>query len=241
MTETPSTPVLPALIELSKVDIKIAILTAEQKRMEGDLNARRQAISALTAKRDAKGKVLAEKRALVAREEKSAKAERDKLNERRKALSTLGSYKLQQAAEREILFVGKEIGKREDMLLGIMREVEILEKETADADSVISGLRGELDAAQTEADIALRSIAEQVEEAQKVRVEKATVIGPGATLTAYNRVRDRYPSDPVVPLVNRESCGGCYVKVGPQVVVQLSRGDVVKCQGCGRFFRLPEE
>lgn len=241
MTETPSIPVLPALIELSKVDIKIAILTAELKRMEGDLNARRQAISTLTAKRDAKSKVLAEKRALVAREEKSTKAERDKLNERRKALSTLGSYKLQQAAEREILFVGKEIGKREDMLLGIMREVEILEKETSEADAVISGLRGELDAAQTEADTALRSIAEQIQEAQKVRVEKATVIGPGATLTAYNRVRDRYPSDPVVPLVNRESCGGCYVKVGPQVVVQLSRGDVVKCQGCGRFFRLPEE
>lgn len=241
MTETPSTPVLPALIELSKVDIKIAILTAEQKRMEGDLTARRQAISALTAKREAKGKVLAEKRALVAREEKSTKAERDKLNDRRKALSTLGSYKLQQAAEREILFVGKEIGKREDMLLGIMREVEILEKETADADAVISGLRGELDAAQAEADTALRSIAEQIQEAQKVRVEKATVIGAGATLTAYNRVRDRYPSDPVVPLANRDSCGGCYVKVGPQVVVQLSRGDVVKCQGCGRFFRLPEE
>jgi predicted nucleic acid-binding Zn-ribbon protein len=127
------------------------------------------------------------------------------------------------------------------MLLGIMREVEILEKETADADSVISGLRAELDAAQAEADTALRSIAEQIQEAQKVRLEKATVIGPGATLTAYNRVRDRYPSDPVVPLVNRDSCGGCYVKVGPQVVVQLSRGDVVKCQGCGRFFRLPEE
>jgi predicted nucleic acid-binding Zn-ribbon protein len=240
MSETPKTPVLPALIELSKVDIKIAILTAEQRRIEGDLAKRQQALGALATKRDGKGRALADKRALVVREEKAIKGERDKLNERRRALSTLGNYKLQQAAEREILFVGKEIGKREDMLLGIMREVELLEKDVVEIESSMGGLQDELQAAQAEAEVALASIAGQLQEAQAVRNEKAGVIGQGAVLTAYNRVRERFPSDPVVPLVNHDSCGGCYMKVGPQVVVQLSRGDVVKCQGCGRFFRLPE-
>jgi hypothetical protein len=122
-----------------------------------------------------------------------------------------------------------------------MREVEILEKEAADGEIVIAGLRDELTAAEKEAAEALKNIGEQISSAQAVRSEKAAIIGQGAVLTLYNRVRDRFPSDPVVQLVNKDTCGGCFIRVGPQAIVQLSRGDVLKCPGCGRILRLPEE
>jgi predicted nucleic acid-binding Zn-ribbon protein len=122
-----------------------------------------------------------------------------------------------------------------------MREVEILEKEISESDKVIAGLQDELKAAENEAGEALKNINEQLSSAQAVRAEKAAIIGQGPVLTLYNRVRDRFPSDPVVVLVNKDTCGGCHIRVGPQAIVQLSRGDVLKCQGCGRILRLPEE
>jgi predicted nucleic acid-binding Zn-ribbon protein len=241
MSDTPNIPLLPALIELSKVDIQLAILSTEKKKVEADLLSRSQMLQAHVTKREVKARVLTDKQGLVAREEKAIKFERDKINDRRRALSTLGSYKLQQAAEREIMFVSKEIGKREDLLLGVMRDVEILEKEVGENDALIAGLKEEFAAAEREASEDLKNIDAQLGSAQVARSEKAGIIGQGAVLTLYNRVRDRFPSDPVVQLVNRDTCGGCHIRVGPQAIVQLSRGDVLKCQGCGRILRLPDE
>jgi hypothetical protein len=107
MSETPATPLLPALIDLSTIDIQLAILSVEKKKVEADLLSRSQALQAHLVKRDARSRVLADRQGLVAREEKAIKLERDKINDRRRALSTLGSYKLQQAAEREVMFVSK--------------------------------------------------------------------------------------------------------------------------------------
>jgi predicted nucleic acid-binding Zn-ribbon protein len=241
MSDAGSPQVLQALIQLSKVDGRIAVLSAELKQLEAERTARAHSLIALTQKREARSKVLADKKSLVAREEKSIKGEREKINDRRRALGTLNNYKLQEAAEREIDYVSKQIGQREDLLLGIMREVEILEKETIDADTAIQGMREELTVFEKSSSESIAERKAELATLQADRAAQATAIGNAQILTLYNRVVAKFPSDPIVDVVNRDSCAGCFMKVGPQVPVQISRGDVVKCPGCGRLLKLPAE
>ena len=122
-----------------------------------------------------------------------------------------------------------------------MREIELLEKDMAEIDSVTKGLQDEGAAFEKEATETLESVETRLKEYTAERVRHAQVVGTGPVLMAYNRIKDRFPSNPVVDVLNRDSCAGCHMKLGPQVVVQISRGDVVKCPGCSRFLKLPAE
>jgi predicted nucleic acid-binding Zn-ribbon protein len=241
MAETQSVPVLPLLIQLSKLDSRIAILQVQLKQIDAEHKARSQAMATVMQKREARGRLLADKKALVAREEKGVKLERDKINDRRRALSTLNNYKLQQAAEREIDYVSKQIGQREDLLLGLMREVEVLEKELVDVDTSLQGMQDELAVFENTSGENVADYTAQLATLQGERTQQAQAVGNPQVLTLYNRIVSRFPTDPIVDVVNRASCAGCFMKVGPQVPVQISRGDVVKCPGCGRILKLPAE
>ena len=241
MSETAPTQVLPLLVELSKLDGRIALLQAQRKQLEDERKTRTQSLTTLQAKRDARVKIQSDKKALIAREEKAIKLEREKIHERRRALSTLNNYKLQQAAEREIEYVSKQIGQREDLLLGLMREVEILDKDLQDADAALQGMRDELAAFDKTSSETISHISEDLRSLQDDRTKQAQIVGNPQILTTYGRIVARFPSDPIVDVANRESCSGCFMKVGPQVAVQIARGDVVKCPGCGRILKLPRE
>jgi predicted nucleic acid-binding Zn-ribbon protein len=241
MPESQSSPVLPLLIQLSRLDGRIALLQAQLKTIDTEQKSRSQAIATVAQKRESRAKLLADKKALVSREEKGIKLERDKINDRRRALGTLNNYKLQQAAEREIDYVSKQVGQREDLLLGLMREVEILEKEIVEVDTSLQGLRDELAVFEKTAGENAADYTAQVSTLQAERTEQALAVGNAQILTLYNRIASRFPTDPIVDVVNRDSCAGCFMRVGPQVPVQISRGDVVKCPGCGRILKLPVE
>jgi predicted nucleic acid-binding Zn-ribbon protein len=241
MVEAQLPPVLPVLIQLSKLDSQIAILQAQLKKIEGEQKSRMQAVATVSQKREARAKILADKKALVSREEKGIKLERDKINDRRRALGTLNNYKLQQAAEREIDYVSKQIGQREELLLGLMREVEVLEKEISEVDTLLQGMKDELQVFEKTAGEHVADYTAQLTALQQERAQLAQSIGNAQALTLYNRIVTRFPTDPIVDVVNRDSCAGCFMKVGPQVSVQISRGDVVKCPGCGRILKLPAE
>ncbi len=241
MSDASAPVALPIIIQLSKLDVQIATLSAQKKKLESDLEGRKQGITSHETKKTAREKVLEDKKALCVKEEKSVKAERDKINERRSALNTLNNYKLQQAAEREIDYTAKQIGQREDLLLGLMREIEALEKEVTDMTGVINGLNDEYAALHKESSETMKGLEEQLAGLNKERAEQASQLAGQSVLIAYNRIRDRFPSNPVVEVANRDSCAGCFMKLGPQVIVQVSRQDVIKCPGCGRILRLAAE
>ena len=65
-----------------------------------------------------------------------------------------------------------------------------------------------------------------------------TVQIDAASLKLYERVHEKYMMDPVIPLKGN-TCTGCFMQVGPQVHVTLSKGDaLVRCPGCGRIVYL---
>jgi predicted nucleic acid-binding Zn-ribbon protein len=240
MAEGAGAGLLAAVVALSKVDIRIARLGLEKKRIEGDLVKFRETAKQSETRFIAKKKVADEKRIACDREDKYLKGELDKLVQRRKALTTLNNYKLQEAAEREIDFASHQLSTQEDGLLQRMKESEELDAELKQLEAAFLAAKSQLEVAESEAAPNLSEIEKMLAEASAERTELAKTVTSAPVLTNYNRIKDRYPTDPVVPLVNKDTCSGCRMKVGPQVTVQISRQEVVRCPGCGRVLLLPE-
>jgi len=230
---------LDKLIELSKVDVLLAQITLEKRKIDAELHARREAVKAQDQKREAKLRIVEERRVRYNREEKLVTGEKEKLVDRRKALTTLGSYKLQQAASKEIDYASKQLSTREEATLTLLQELSVLEKELQELEGVVLAIKGELEAFEKDAAHTLGSLAERATEYVGQRPALAAAVTQSQVLVHYDRVRHRYPLDPIVAVSEAQSCTGCRMKVGPQVFVQISRGEIVKCPGCGRLLKLP--
>lgn len=61
-------------------------------------------------------------------------------------------------------------------------------------------------------------------------------------VTAYERVRNAYKNGLAVVTVARQSCGGCYNKIPPQLQLEIrTRKKINTCEHCGRILVAMEE
>ena len=233
--------ILQKVREISSLDVLIARIEREQRELKSAAEKRKNQIGEEEKRSAVRQKLMDEKKTLYNREEKSLRDNRDKLNERRKALDTLNNYKLQQAALREVDFSSKELSGREDQLIGLLGEVSTLEDDITKLSGSIKELQTSSAAYEAEIAATLEETTARMQEYQKERQEIASSISDQTSLTTYRRAKDKYPHDPVVPLKDGQSCTGCYMKVGPQILVQVSRGEIVRCPGCGRIVHLSDK
>jgi predicted nucleic acid-binding Zn-ribbon protein len=233
-----STSVLETLIHLSKVDASLARIFADKTKLEQILAAKEAELKKLLLDKDAKTKVAAQKKSNYLVEEKSIKEEQAKLVERRRALDTLGNYKLQQAALREIEYATRQLGARDDGLLKLIEE----------SDAANDVLR-KAEVAYEEASAALTNLRKETEEnlilletRRSEKVSERAGILPRvlpANLQIYERTKMKYPGDAMVAVAANSSCGGCFIQVAAQLMVHIHQGDsLVKCRGCGRILYL---
>jgi predicted nucleic acid-binding Zn-ribbon protein len=232
------TSVLETLIHLSKVDHSLARIFADKTKLEQILTAKETELKKLLLDKDAKAKTAAQKKSNYLAEEKSIKEEQAKLVERRRALDTLGNYKLQQAALREIEYATRQLSARDDGLLKLIEESDaandVLRKaETTyeEAAAALATLRKD-----TEENLAL------LESRRSERIAERAGIIPKvlpANLQVYDRTKTKYPGDAMVAVAANSSCGGCFIQVAAQLMVHIHQGDsLVKCRGCGRILYL---
>ena len=222
---------------ISSIDSRVAQIKAERKRLEDQLTEKKQAVE--IAENDAASKLNthAERKRVYQREENFLRDEQSKLVNRRKALQSLQSYKLQQAAEKEIEASSKQLSAQEENLITMLDAVEDLEQIATEAQTVLDGLKSELEALETDAAETFKTLDER---ANSQSTERAELIAetPADALRQYDRLSERYPMDTVVAFKDN-TCGGCFLNLGPQVMVQIGRADqIVRCRGCGRILYL---
>lgn len=229
---------LPSIVELAKVDVLIARLAVQKRNLQAELVKRAEGIKAVEAKRASKKKLFDEKRIRYEREEKSIRAEREKLSDRRRALVSLSSYKAQQAGEREVEYASKQLSAHEDAILNLLKDAEILEKDYNELASTVEGLTNEFTVFEPDSKKTLEEIDTKLAELVGERDGFVKAVNHPPSLSIYTRVKERYPMDPVVSVHKNEQCSGCHMKTGPQVIVQVSRGELVRCPGCARILTL---
>lgn len=229
------------LLDLSKIDGSLAHIVSERKRWDAEMKAKIQERNKAQNAHLAKLKVFEDKRSLCRQEEKNLGDERQRLTERRKALKTLGTYKLQQAAEREIDHINRELNAREEGLIKMIGEAEALEKEVAQLADALSKSQAALAQLEGQAKTDLSMLETRDKEYRAERELIVAKLDP-ASLSTYNKVRDKHPGS-AIAMLNNNSCCGCFMQIGPQIVVQIAKGQTLqRCPGCGRILYLaPEE
>ncbi len=116
--------------------------------------------------------------------------------------------------------------------------VAIQEKEEtlAAARERLDKKRGDLESKKVE----LNEIIEKTDkEEKKLRKEseKARENIEPRLLKAYDRVRNNYRNGLAVVTVERDSCGGCFNRIPPQVQLEISmRKKIIACEHCGRIL-----
>ena len=222
---------------ISRLDGILAQIKAERLRLEGQEKDRQKHLLKLETECRSQASALEQRKTRQQREETQLNEERQKLIDRRKALSSFSGQKVQQAAEREIAAAAELLNAQEEGLIQGLSDIENLEAQLAGRkESLATALAEERDFSR---DLAATRISLDQRQSDK-EAKKSEMLGgiDPAAVSTYNRVRDRFPQNAVVPIRDR-SCSGCFQSLVAQTVMQVQRGDgVVKCQGCGRILCL---
>ncbi|MGA1191773.1 MAG: zinc ribbon domain-containing protein [Bdellovibrionota bacterium] len=240
MNDSTTSPVLTQLIQLSELDSSIARLFARQRQIEEERHSKVDEFQQLQRVHDDQALELQRKRKRYEEEERRIQDENSKLVERRKVLSSFSNYKVQQSAQKEIEASAKQLAAQEEKLIETLEEMETLEAALKTAKEALALAREKQREFMANADEECNAIVERSGEKEAQRADIARRVDP-THLGLYDIIRKRHAVDPLVG-IQQGKCGGCYMQVAPQMMVQVARGkDLVKCRGCGRILYLQEE
>lgn len=226
------------LIVLGRLDGSLSQVRAEKKKLELEFTKMRESFLAQENDLALKKKHVEEKRTRYGREERLLRDERDKLVGRRKTLETLGSFKLQQAAQREIEHASRQLDVHEDGLIKLIEEIERLDAVVGQSQEQYDKSAGDYKAKAREINEALHRLDEREELLITERVQAVSAVDT-SFLKIYERIKDRYPGDPLASISSGNTCSGCFMQIGPQILVQVARGqELIKCPGCGRILHI---
>jgi predicted nucleic acid-binding Zn-ribbon protein len=130
--------------------------------------------------------------------------------------------------------------QREDELVRLMEQAELLQKKKDDKTTLCKEEEGQYkeEAARLEKESV--SLKARMDKAQKKRSTKAKKVKV-ADLRKYDRIREKRGGLAMVG-VNRGVCGGCFMNVPPQLYNELLRGDQLHaCPTCNRLLYNAQE
>jgi predicted nucleic acid-binding Zn-ribbon protein len=230
---------LTALTALSKIDAGLARIFADRKSLENSFRQQQAELIKLESEirlREASHK---ERAAKCTREEHFQRDETEKLVNRRKQLSSLGNWKLQQAAEREIEHAARQLEALGDPIKLLKTEVQDLEMLVEDLREKFSAKKIEFEKFVAETRATLAELERREGEYTRDRSQYAKQV-PAKELAIYDSIKQRFPMNPLVPLKGGHTCAGCDMQLGAQVALEIGKGKLVKCRGCTRILFLEE-
>jgi predicted nucleic acid-binding Zn-ribbon protein len=219
---------------LDKIDILRGELPMEVADLEDEIVGLETRISNIKGDIDAKKSEIAEKKNGVKESEALItryKSQLDNVKNNREFDALTKEIELQ---ELEIQLQEK---KMSEFTLGIDQSKEVLKETEERLDSLKKNLK--------EKKVELEKIIKETEKEEaslKRKAAKVEKIIEDRLLTAYNRIRSNYRNGLAVVTVERDSCGGCFGMVPPQMQMDIrQRKKIILCEHCGRVLVAPED
>ncbi len=226
---------LEKLLVLQDRDRKLRQLLQETR----DIPARKQLIeSRLKANRDAHQLAqenLKKNTAAIKAVELEIDSVKDSIKKYRLQQGQIKNNDQYRALEREIREQMGRVRELEEREIVLMEESESLKKVVADREEVLKQEEAVVDGDLKVLDERLKNIQTDIEQARKNR-EGLTDGIDDSWLSRYTRIFNNKGDYALVPVENG-TCGGCHMKVPPQLVQDAKRGDaMVSCSYCGRLL-----
>lgn len=139
------------------------------------------------------------------------------------------------AMENQIVMCRKEIEKLENREIELMETAESLKAELTACSQKLADAQGRVDAEKDALDRRLANTTEDVKRMQEKRAKMIADIDKDA-LRIYTRIMNNKKDYAIVP-VERDTCGGCHMKLTPQTVHDAKAAQkLVTCSYCGRLL-----
>ena len=227
---------LTQLIALQNLDINVRRLKAEleaipQRRaeIEKEFEQRASEFLALENSRD-------EARATRTRLETELQETRTKAEHADRALMAATNEKEYTAAIREGDAARKHSSELETKILEQMEAFDSAEKAINERAADVEKLRAERDAQLAALEALVHKQAEQIEAQRKER-ERIFSTLPKQLSALYNRISARLRDGIAVAEARNSSCTACHMRLRPQVMTQIRRGEeVIICDNCARIL-----
>lgn len=227
---------LEKLIELQKTDtnirlLKKAIETAEQRRasIEQEFERHASSIREIQGRRDAAQTARASLEKQIA--ENKTYLERADRN-----LKHSQNQKEYETAMRESDALQKQIAALETQALERMDEIEEVEKVLAERSDEINSHESNRESALKEFDKEL-SKAKKEFESETAKRHEVFITLPAQLASIYNRLAQRSRDGIAVAEVVNGSCSACFMKLRPQMQVELKTSDkIMTCESCTRIL-----
>lgn len=164
---------------------------------------------------------------------------KEKINRMRKQQFEIKSNDEYRALEKEIETVSGEITEQEDREIEAMEELEQTRIECGELDRELKEEEENVRAEIASLDERLSHIEKDIAEVEADRKAKAAEVD-ARILGQYEKVMNHFSDFAVVPVESDGTCGGCHMKLPPQLKHDILRGErLVTCSYCGRFLHIP--
>lgn len=228
-------PIIEGLLVLQDRDRRMIRLRAELETVGPQRTLLRgKSSGAQAALDDAKrrlGAAESERKALEL-EASSLRQRIQKLQGEQQATRSNDQYK---AFQHQIESNEADIRRIEDREIELMERVEALSKEVHAASAVATAQRKETDQQVADVDAREANLKAELASVIEQRAQHAASLDPAA-VGRYERIL-KTRGDNVVVGVNRQTCGGCHVKLPMQVFLHAkAQNDLVNCSNCGRLL-----
>ena len=143
------------------------------------------------------------------------------------------------ALKREIDKLKGEISVLEDKIIQFIAEDEQALKSLAKAESVFKAEEEDSQLERKRIEEQIASKKRRTDELNSERAQQLTLV-PNELLTYYNRYYRGHGPTVVVP-IHGDSCGGCHMRILPQIIVEAKQCEkMITCEGCRRILIAPE-
>jgi len=172
--------------------------------------------------------------------EKEYEEKKNLLSNAQKKLSTVKNNKEYEAVLKELDTLKKEINNLEYKILELSDNLEKYTKETDELKGEISKIEEELNKLKAEKDEANKDKINELSRLKEERDEAAGKIKK-QLLSKYETIR-KVRNNLAIVRVENETCTGCYMKVPPQLFVEVKKNtNIQQCPNCQRFLYFIEE
>jgi predicted nucleic acid-binding Zn-ribbon protein len=155
-----------------------------------------------------------------------------KLREQQVSIKTNEQYR---AMNNEVAGVEKQIREFEDREMVLMEETEGLRANVARMDQRLKQEDVIVQSDRVQLEERLQAIQSEIERHKQERAGLVADVDP-EWLSRYDRTFKHHPDFALVP-VDQAACGGCHMKLPPQVVQNVKRNQaMVCCSFCGRIL-----
>lgn len=140
-----------------------------------------------------------------------------------------------QALTHEIETCKEAINRIEDQQIELMEQAEVAAKEVAAATKVLKDAQGVVAGEVKMLNEREQNLRKELAELSSNRDALAAVVD-GSILNRYERIMNTR-GDNVVVDIERGVCGGCHMKIPPQLVVSCrAQQEITTCTNCGRIL-----